>query len=112
MEFESKLSSARVGNNVDKELSKIENIMKFFKLWEKVIKFYNDYFKMVHKDAYDENIEKDSKYQLQKKILQRFPIAAAQVKAANTFEKVLNEIRQIMHSLYQEKSIIKSYITI
>ena len=34
-------------------LRETESIMKFFKSREDVIKFYNDYFKMVHKAAYD-----------------------------------------------------------
>ena len=36
-------------------------------------------------------------------MLQRLPIALAQVKARNTFESVLNEICQIIYSLYQEQ---------
>ena len=34
-----------------------------------------------------------------KQMLQRLPIALAQVKAANTSENLLNEIRQITYSL-------------
>ena len=45
-------------------------------------------------------------------MLQRLPIALAQVKAANTFENLLNGIRQIIHSLYRAKEITKKYITI
>ena len=36
-------------------------------------------------------------------MLQRLPIALAQVKTGNTAEKLLNEIRQIKYSLYQAK---------
>ena len=39
--------------------------------------------------------------------LQRLQIAFAQVKAGNTFENLLNEIRQIMYSLYWAKEITK-----
>ena len=35
-----------------------------------------------------------------KQMLQRLPIALAQVKAGNTSENLLNEIRQIVYSLY------------
>ena len=42
-----------------------------------------------------------------KQILQRLPISLAQVKAGNTSENLLNEIRQIMYSLYQAKRITK-----
>ena len=37
-----------------------------------------------------------------KQMLQRLPIAFAQVKAGNTYENLLNEIRQIKYYLYRE----------
>ena len=40
-------------------------------------------------------------------MLQRLPIALAQVKAGNNSESLLNEIRQIVYSLYQSKEITK-----
>ena len=40
-----------------------------------------------------------------KQLLQRFPIALAQVKAGNNSENLLNEIREIVYSLYQSKEI-------
>ena len=36
-----------------------------------------------------------------KQMLQRLPIALAQIKAGNNSESLLNEIRQIVYSLYQ-----------
>ena len=42
-----------------------------------------------------------------KKMLQRLPVDIAQVKASNTSEKLLNEVRQIIYSLYREKEITK-----
>ena len=36
-------------------------------------------------------------------MLQRLPIALAQVKAGNTCGNLLNEIRKIIYSLYQAK---------
>ena len=41
------------------------------------------------------------------KMLQRLPIGIAQVKAGNNSENLLNEIRQIIYSLYQSKEITK-----
>ena len=38
-------------------------------------------------------------------MLQRLPIALAQIKAGNNFKSLLNEIRQIVYSLYQAKEI-------
>ena len=40
-------------------------------------------------------------------MLQRWPLALAQVKAGNDSEKLLSEIRQIVYSLYQSKEITK-----
>ena len=40
-------------------------------------------------------------------MLQRLPITLAQVKAGNKPEILLNEIRQIVYSLYQSKEITK-----
>ena len=42
-----------------------------------------------------------------KQLLQRLPIALAQVKVGNASENLLTEIRQIIHSLYQSKQITK-----
>ena len=40
-------------------------------------------------------------------MLRRLPVALAQVEAGKTSENVLNEIRQIMYSIYWEKHITK-----
>ena len=42
-----------------------------------------------------------------KQMLQRLPIALAQVKAGNNSDSLLNGIRQIVYSLYQSKKITK-----
>ena len=38
-------------------------------------------------------------------MIQGLPIALAQIKAGNNSASLLNEIRQIVHSLYQSKEI-------
>ena len=46
-------------------------------------------------------------------MLQRLPIALAQVKAGNNSESLWNEIRQNVYSLYQSKQITeKVYINL
>ena len=40
-------------------------------------------------------------------MLKRLPIAFAQIKAGNNSESLLNEIRQIVYSLYRSKEITK-----
>ena len=47
-----------------------------------------------------------------KEMLQLLPIALAQVKAGKNSENLLNEIRQIIYSLYQSKEKNKRYITV
>ena len=44
-------------------------------------------------------------------MLQRLLITLAQVKAGNTSENLLNEIRQIIYSLHQAKEITKKVFT-
>ena len=45
-----------------------------------------------------------------KLMLQRLPIALAQVKAGNNSENLLNEIKKIFYSLYQSKKSQKSIL--
>ena len=40
-------------------------------------------------------------------MLQRLAISLAQIKAGNNSQSLLNEIRQIVYSLYQSKEITK-----
>ena len=55
----------------------------------------------------NETMGKGLKILTPKQMLQRLPIALAQVKAGNNSENLLNEIRQIIYSLYQSKEITK-----
>ena len=54
--------------------------------------------------------EKKIKILTLKQMLQRLPIALAQAKVGNTSENLLNEIRQIIYSLYQARESTKNYI--
>ena len=45
-------------------------------------------------------------------MLQILPIAVAHVKAGNTCENLLNEIRQLIYFLYQKKKLLKKILTI
>ena len=49
---------------------------------------------------------KELKLSTTKQMVQRLPIALPQVKAGKTSENLLNEIRQIIYSLYQVEEII------
>ena len=60
-----------------------------------------------YKSKQNETKGKELKILTPKQMLQILPIALAQVKASNNSESLLNEIRQIVYSLYQSKQITK-----
>ena len=86
--------------------------MKFYNCTEEVINFFRDYSEMLLDANYNarknETEGKGLKILTPKQMLQRLPIALAQVKAGNNLESLLNEIRQIVYSLYQLKQITKN----
>ena len=76
-----------------------------YKARNKAIKFYDDYSLMMSQAKYRATKGTGLKILTPKQMLQRLPIALAQVKAGNNSESFLNEIRQIVYSLYQSKQI-------
>ena len=89
----------------------INNIEKFYKSKEEIINFFSDYIEILSNANYDakQNETKGTELKIltPKQMLQRLSIALAQVKAGNNSESLLNEIRQIVYSLYQSKQITK-----
>ena len=89
----------------------IYNIEMLYKARNEAIKFYDDYSLMMSeaktKSKQNETKGKGLKILTPKQMLQRLPIALAQVKAGNNSQNLLNEIRQIIYSLYQSKEITK-----
>ena len=81
-----------------------------YKARNEAIKIYDDYSLMMSEaktKAAKANKGNGIKILTPKQMLQRLPIALAQVKAGNNSESLLNEIRQIVYSLYQSKQITK-----
>ena len=91
----------------------IDNLNKFYKSREEVINFFRDYIEMLSDANYNakQNETKGTglKILTPKQMLQRLPIALEQVKAGNNSESLLNEIKQIVYSLYQSKITKKVY---
>ena len=89
----------------------INNLEIFYSSRAEVINFFRDYIEMLSDANYDakQNETKGTglKILAPKQMLQRLLIALAQVKAGNNSEGLLNEIRQIVYSLYQSKQITK-----
>ena len=80
---------------VTKEIPENENPNKIVDIIEKIFNF--------HKQQKGKGIQ----ILTRKQMPQRLPRALAQVKAGNTSENLLNEIRQILYSLYQEEQVTK-----
>ena len=68
---------------------------------------FDDYSRIASEAKYKSKYGEGLKILTPKQMLQRLPIALAQVRAGNTSESLPNEIRQILYSLYQEKEINK-----
>ena len=81
-----------------------------YKARKEAINFYDDYSLMMSEAKTKAKAIKGTglKILTPKQMLQRLPIALAQVKAGNNSESLLNEIRQIVYSLYQSKQITKN----
>ena len=61
----------------------------------------------IYKSKQNETRGTELKILSPKQMLQRLPIALAQVKAGNNSESSLNEVREIVYSLYQSKQVTK-----
>ena len=74
----------------------IINITRFYNSSEEIINFFRDYGKMIlyaaHKSKQNKTEGKRLKILTPKQMVQRLPIALAQVKAGNNSESLLNEI--------------------
>ena len=68
---------------------------------------FNDYTKNMSRHIYDSKHRTGPKILTPERMLQRLPIALAQIKAANNSEGLLNEIMLIIYSLYHSKEITK-----
>ena len=82
-----------------------------YKARNDAIKFYDDYSLMMSEAKTKSKQNKTEgtglKILTPKQMLQQLPIALAHVEEGNNSEKLLNEIRQIIYSLYQSKEITK-----
>ena len=86
----------------------MQNLQNFFDLRENNINIFRDYSILIP-EATKQNIKQNMEMKIlsPEQMLQRLPIALAQVKVGNTSENLLNKIRQIIYSLCWEKEITR-----
>ena len=106
--FKSYLGEIKKGNNRCKskeQKNTLCNIEMLYKTRNEAVKFYDNYSLMMSEAKTKATKIKGLKILTPKQMLQRLPIAYAQVKAGNNSESLLNETRQIVYTLYQSKQI-------
>ena len=88
------------------ERTKIQNLYNARKTG---IDFLDEYTSRISAARYQakQNVERGLKMLTPNQMLQRLLIALAKIKEGNNSESLLNEIRQIVYSLYQSKEITK-----
>ena len=103
------LSAIRKGNKNAEQRKTLVNINMLYNARNHAIKFIEDYGSMIleAKKIAREQEGTGLKILTPNQMLKRLPIALAQIKAANNSESFLNEIRQIVYSLYRSKEITK-----
>ena len=99
--FKSNLNQISRGRFKSKEQkSPPENIELFQRSQDAVIKLFNECSSIVSVAKHKARYGKGLKILPPKQMLQKLSIALAQVEAGNTSKNVLNEVRQIIYSLY------------
>ena len=106
-EFLNKLANIKIGRKTLEQEKIIDNLEKFYFSRQEVINLFRDLSGANYKTKQNETKGKGLKILTPKQMLQRLFIVLAQVKAGNNSENLLNEIRQIIYSLYQSKEIAK-----
>ena len=103
------LNIIRKGNKNSSQKKTLSNIENYFNARESAIKFIEDYSSMIleAKKLAREQEGTGLKILTPNQMLKRLPVALAQIKAGNNSESLLNEIRQIVYSLYRSKEITK-----
>ena len=104
------LNLIRIGNKNDNQKRTLANINVFYNARDNAIQFIQDCRRMIleaREQALVEQYGKGLKILTPNQMLKRLPTALAQIKAGNNSESLLNEIIQIVYSLYRSKEITK-----
>ena len=115
-EFLNNLNEVKIGKKPTEQKEVINNLYKFYNSREEVINFFIDYIEMLS-DANCDSKQNETKgtglkILTPKQMLQRLPIALAQVKACNNSESLLNEITQLFILCISQNKSLKRYTII
>ena len=110
-ELKSKLGEIKKGNPKRKSqtnLDVIKNVDNLYNSRQAAINFFIEYTERVSEAKFRSKQKGTGlKILTPNQMLKRLPIALAQIKAGTNSESLLNEIRQIVYSLYRSKEITK-----
>ena len=87
------------------------NIENLYNARKGAIDFFEEFTSRASEARPQAKKETGLKIPTPKKRLQRLPMTLAQEKAGSNSESLLNEVRQILYSLYQSKEITNKCIT-
>ena len=108
-EILNKISNTKIGKKLQNKKKRLITLKNFTLLEKKLLIFLEKIvLDAAYKSKQNETKGRGLKILTPKQMLQRLPIALPQVKAGNNSENLLNEIRQIVYSLYQSKQITKN----
>ena len=102
--FKSNLNEISRGRvKLKEQKSAMGYIKLLYESRQAVIKLFNDYSSVASEAKQKAKYREGLKILTPKQMLQRLPIALEQIKAGDTSENLLSEIRQLIYSLYQAK---------
>ena len=94
-------------NRSDKQDDVIDDVTNLHESRQRVVQMFIDYPREKSRRIYESKQRKGLKILTPNQMLKRLPIALAQIKTGNNSESLLNEIREIVYSLYRSKEISK-----
>ena len=105
---ETKIGSKNQQIKKKKKKKTMKDVSNLFDLRERIITLIRDYSLLLSEAKYKTKYKVGLKISPPKQMLQRIPIALAQVKTVNNSESLLNENRQTVYSFYQSKEITEN----
>ena len=104
-----KNTKPRSGEKKQEKRNVLQNLYNLFEGRERVLNAFDSKILLTKSKGTDILNPDHSKLKIlsPKQMFQRLPIALAQVKAVSNSQSLLNEIRQIVYSLYHSKQITK-----